>query len=461
MVQDGRTANILVPSGVLGLKFDRDALRTGLERTPDLIAIDGGSTDSGPHYLGTGTSKYSEAATRAEFSTLLEARHEAGIPLVITSAGTCGTDDAVDWMVNITRGIAKSLNLRLRVATIKSSQNKERIKQAYQDNSLIALTHAPEISPEIIDRCTNIVAVMGVEQIQSALSTGADVIIAGRATDTASIAALPLMNGTQAGTAWHGAKIAECGALCSTHPLSGCILVEFFDSHFEVEPLLAEARCTPHSVSAHMLYENANPFYLTEPGGYLDVTEARYEAVTSKKVRVGGSQWVPSKEYTVKLEGVGISGYQTTLLALLRNQRYVRNAIAWVDDLKDFLDDSIRNNLGLRQDQFALDFRLIGHNGTLGSLETQTNPPNEIGVLCIATAESQQLANEIAKHANPYLLHYPLTSGEELPTFAFPYSPAETARGALYEFYLNHALVVSDPMDPFRLEVFEINGTTR
>ena len=53
---------VLVPSGVLGLGFDRDALRAGIERNPDLISIDGGSTDSGPHYLGTGTSKYSRAS---------------------------------------------------------------------------------------------------------------------------------------------------------------------------------------------------------------------------------------------------------------------------------------------------------------------------------------------------------------------------------------------------------------
>ena len=64
-------------------------------------------------------------------------------------------------------------------------------------------------------------ALAGVEQISAALATGADIVIAGRTTDTAIIAALPLERGCHAGVAWHGAKIGECGALCATNPQSG------------------------------------------------------------------------------------------------------------------------------------------------------------------------------------------------------------------------------------------------
>ena len=47
---------------------------------------------------------------------------------------------------------------------------------------------------------------------------------------------------------------------------------------------------------------------------------------------------------------------------------------------------------------------------------------------------------------------------EELPTFAFPYSPATTDRGALYEFCLNHVMRLDDPMQAFRLEVTDARG---
>ena len=73
---------VLVPSGVLGLGFDPDALARGVAANPDIIAIDGGSTDSGPFYLGTGTSKYSRSVCRDEWRQLLEARATAGVPAV-------------------------------------------------------------------------------------------------------------------------------------------------------------------------------------------------------------------------------------------------------------------------------------------------------------------------------------------------------------------------------------------
>ena len=96
---------ILIPSGALGLGYDQAALDRGVALKPDLIAIDGGSTDSGPSYLGRGVSKYTRAGTKAEWAGLIRARAQAGCPLVIGTAGTCGTDSTVDWLVEITREI--------------------------------------------------------------------------------------------------------------------------------------------------------------------------------------------------------------------------------------------------------------------------------------------------------------------------------------------------------------------
>ena len=47
---------VLIPNGAIGLGFDEAALWRGVEMRPDIICVDGGSTDSGPHYLGTGSS---------------------------------------------------------------------------------------------------------------------------------------------------------------------------------------------------------------------------------------------------------------------------------------------------------------------------------------------------------------------------------------------------------------------
>ena len=455
------SVRVLVPSGVLGLGFDRQALARGVALKPDVICIDGGSTDSGPHSLGTGTSKYSRAACKAEWRDLMLARDQAAVPLIIGSAGTCGSDDTVDWMCDITLELASELKQHVKVVKIYTEQVQDDIVAAINDKRIQALEPVIPISADTISQCSHIVALAGAEHIQAALATGADIIIAGRTTDTAIISALPLARGCSAGAAWHAAKIAECGALCSTHPTSGVIVVDIDDADtvlpsantgFAIYPLADGACCTPHSVSAHMLYENTDPFVLYEPGGYLDVSQAIYEAVNESTVRVTGSQWFATQPYTMKLEGARLVGYQTTMLALLRDAHYVANAKAWVARLTKFLHQEIASSLSLKADEYALEFRLIGVNAVLGDLETQNTRGFETGVLVIITARTQALADEMGKLINPFLLHYPLSDDESLPTFAFPYSPSQTSRGALFEFCLNHIIELDDPMQAVRIE---------
>ena len=43
---------VLVPTGALGISYCKKALNNGLKEKPDIIVVDGGSTDSGPAYLG-------------------------------------------------------------------------------------------------------------------------------------------------------------------------------------------------------------------------------------------------------------------------------------------------------------------------------------------------------------------------------------------------------------------------
>ena len=292
---------VLIPNGAIGLGFDKSALWRGVDMQPDAICVDGGSTDSGPHYLGTGTSKYSRAATIAEWRILMQAHAKLGVPLIVGTAGTCGTDSTVDWMYRITCDLAAELKQSVKIARLYSSQDAEWL--AGKLDHIAPLWPEMPVSHEILSGCTNIVALAGAEHITAALQTGADIIIAGRTTDTATIAALPLLNGDHAGGAWHGAKIGECGALCSTNPTSGVIVIDFDDQGFTVQPMADGAICTPQSVAAHMLYENTDPDILSEPGGHLDVTAATYSQLDTRTVRVTGSNWVPSDRYTVKLEG--------------------------------------------------------------------------------------------------------------------------------------------------------------
>ena len=445
---------VLIPSGALGLGWDKAALARGIAAGPDLIAIDGGSTDSGPSYLGRGVSKYARAATLAEWQALLAARAEAGVPLVIGSAGTCGADSAVDWMVDITREALTALGQSARIAVLKSGQSPARVAGALAAGRVHALDPAPAIDADLLHECTNIVALAGAEQIAEALETGAEIIIAGRTTDTAIIAALPIMRGIDPGLAWHGAKIGECGALCATRPQTGVLMVEYGADAFTVTPLAEGARATPHTVSAHMLYENSDPERLTEPGGVLDVSAARYEAADERRVRVSGGRWQPDPAYKVKLEGARRAGFQTILLSLVRDARYVANIREWCADIEAKARAKIAARMGADPAD-RIELRRIGLDATLGGLETRAGDPAEVGVLAIVTARDQARATDIARLLNPWLLHHPLTEEEEQPTFAFPFSPPEIERGAAWEFCLNHVMELDDPMAAFSLEVLE------
>ena len=257
------------------------------------------------------------------------------------------------------------------------------------------------------------------------------------------------------GAAWHGAKIGECGALCATNPQSGVILVDVDEAGFTVTPLADGAHATPHTVSAHMLYENSDPFILHEPGGHLDVTGARYVALDDTRVRVEGSEWVTSDRYTVKLEGARVAGYQTILIAILRDPRYVAAVQDWCDDIAVRHADRVAQRMGLGPEDYSLELRLVGQNATLGALEPRAGSAAEVGVMGIVTAQTQEQANDIGKLLNPFLLHHPLTQDEEQPTFAFPFSPAEIDRGPAWEFCLNHVMELADPMEAFTLQVHD------
>jgi hypothetical protein len=281
------------------------------------------------------------------------------------------------------------------------------------------------------------------------------VIIAGRATDTAVIAAYPLLHGCPPGPSWHAAKTAECGGQCTTNPRGGGVLVSIDDGGFTVEPLDEDTACTPMSVAAHMIYENADPNVMREPSGTLDVTDARYEPLDDRRVRVTGSAFTP-QPYTTKLEGSGIVGYQSIALAGIKDEEVLADIELWADSLRDYVAYKVEDVLGLPAGDVHIEVRCYGWNAVLGDIDPDTGPPREVGAVLIVTAADQATATKVVKLANPYLLHMPLPGMDHLPSFAFLSSPAEIPRGPLYEFLLQH-VVAGDVAGPLsRTEISEV-----
>jgi hypothetical protein len=52
----------------------------------------------------------------------------------------------------------------------------------------------------------------------------------------------------------------------------------------------------------------------------------------------------------------------------------------------------------------------------------------------------------------------PLPEMTHLPSYAFPFSPAEIERGPSYEFVLNHAVIVESESELFRTVTTEVSN---
>lgn len=454
---------IIVPTGSLGAGVREEEVAYGLSKGAHAIASDAGSTDSGAAYLATGKSKNNRGAVKRDLAILMRAQAQAGIPIIIGTSGQAGGDINLDWTRDIVLEIAAEIGVSPKIALLRSEQDKQTIKRLNREGRVQPLPPVGPLDDTAVDSCDHIVALLGVEPYIAALEAGADIILGGRSTDTAVLASYPIWKGAPWGPSWHAGKTGECGAQCAEEREGAGVLLTVKADGFEVEPLSAANRCTPHSVSAHMLYENTDPFRLPEPGGTLDVTKARYTQLDERRVRVVGSEWEPAP-YTMKLEGAGGGKFQTLMLVGIQDPAVLNDIEGFHDRILAALYQRARSSIPAEElGEFHISLRMYGWNGMTGlPVGKSTPPPPEIGMLFVATADTQELANAIAQACNPYFFHYPAVWDKELPSYGFAFTPADVPRGQVYEFKLNHIVQVDDPMSLVRTEwidLFETAGT--
>ncbi|WP_346764235.1 acyclic terpene utilization AtuA family protein [Caulobacter sp. SLTY] len=428
-------------------------MKLGLSLGANAIASDAGSTDSGAAYLVLGKAKYPREAIKRDLKILMKAQADANIPLLVGTCGQSGSDAALNLVRDIAIEIAGEEGLSPRIALLYSEQDKAVLKAKNAAGKIKPLPPLGDLADETIDACEHIVAALGPEPYIAALRAGADIVLGGRTTDTAVLSAYALMKGAPVAPSWHAAKVAECGVQCTVNPSTGSgVMITIVPDGFEVEPLQANNRCDPHSVSAHMLYENANPFQLTEPGGVLDVTNAHYAQLDDRVVKVTGSVWI-DKPYTMKLEGAGTGRYQTVMLVGIQDPEVLAQIDVFHDRLLDALYARVRSSIGETAGDFHISLRLYGWNAMSGTKPPEgTPPPREVGMLFVATAHSQEMATQIAKACNPYFFHFPINFSGELPSYGFAFSPSEIERGPVYEFKLNHVVETDDAFELVRTE---------
>ncbi len=446
---------IYVPQGSLGVGLFPEEIDHALSHRPHAIALDAGSTDAGAAYLATGMSKNDRSSVKKDLTLLMGAQRTAGIPLLIGTSGQAGGDLNVDWTRDIVTEIAREQGYTPKIAVLYSEQVPELIKRKLAEGRIAALPPLGDLDEATIDECLHIVALMGPEPYFAALEAGADIVIGGRTSDPAVIGAFALWKGAPAGPSWHAGKIAECGGQATTaHTGQRGVILSIDAGGFEVEPVDPQFRATTEGIAEHLLYENKNPWRLTEPGGELDVTDCAYIQLTESRVRVTGSKWIP-RPYTLKLEGASGGLFQSIMIVGIADPDVLAEPIAFHDMMLKNLTARAISATGLSSDDFHISLRMYGYNGVSGMEPPPGSVPLEIGMMCVITAQTQELASHIAKACNPYFFHMPLRLGMELPSYGWPFTPGDIDRGRVFQFVLNHVVSVDDPLELVRIHLLD------
>jgi hypothetical protein len=454
---------ILSPTGVCGSGFVEASFEKALALKPHFIGCDAGSTDPGPSHLGTGEAAFPRSAVKRDLRLMLIGARRLGVPLLIGSAGTAGGDAHLAWFCDIVKEIAGEESLAFKLAVIHAEQDKAYLKRRLAEGRVKPLQPAPPFDQETIERSACIVGMMGAEPYMKALEQGADVIVAGRASDTAIFAAYPVMKGFPEGLAWHAAKILECGAAAVVNRRTpDCMFAWLRRDHFVVQAPDETLRCTPQSIASHSLYENADPYKLVECSGTLDLTECRYEQHDARAVKVSGSGFARAERYTVKLEGAERAGYQSIVIGSVRDPFIIRQIDDWTTRLTERIHARVKQVYGekLSHDDYVVHIRIYGKNGTMGPLEpVKEIRSHELCLIIEITAPDQETASSIAGIVRHQGLHLPIPEWSGLITaLACPYNPAHLDRGAVYRFNVNHVVEPDDPHEMFRTRWYAVEG---
>jgi hypothetical protein len=421
---------VLSPTAILGYGFPERSFTRGIENRPNLIAVDAGSTDPGPYYLGAGKSFTSHSAVKRDLELILGAALELSIPCIIGSAGGCGAREHVAWTRDIIEQIARDQGHRFEMAVIYADLAKAEVLQALERGRVSPLPPAPPITSEDVANSVRIVAQMGAEPVFKALESGLQIILCGRCYDPVPFAAPAILKGFDPGLAYHLGKILECAAIAAT-PGSGrdCVMGTLYADHFELESLNDQRRFTPTSTAAHTLYEKSDPYYLPGPGGMLDLSRTRFEAVDERHTRVAGTRFLPADRYTVKLEGVRRVGFRTISIAGIRDPILIGQIESVLGQVEEQAREALRFG-------GTLLFHVYGKDAVMGKLEPEKNRvAHELGLVIEVIAGDQEEANAVCSYVRSTLLHYGYpgrisTAGN----LALLYSPSDIPCGDVFAF---------------------------
>jgi hypothetical protein len=137
---NGMEIRVLAATGVCGSGFREASLAEGMRRQPHFIGCDCGSTDPGPYPLRVGVTAFPRVAIKRDLRLMLLAARQAGIPLLLGSAGTAGGAPHLAIVKDLLCEIAAEEGLRFPLAIIHAEQGKTYLKQRLREGRIISMS---------------------------------------------------------------------------------------------------------------------------------------------------------------------------------------------------------------------------------------------------------------------------------------------------------------------------------
>lgn len=435
---------IVALNGLLGYGYSEKALEIAFSEKVDFLGVDAGSTDPGPYYLGSGKSFTDRSAVKRDLSLALQKALAHKAPFIIGTAGGAGSKVHVEWLKEILLEISKEKSLKYKLAVIYSDVTKEYVLEKLDSGKVKNMSEFFTIDKNAINESTTIVSQIGVAPIIEALKTGADVILCGRACDTAIYAAPCLLKGYDHGLAFHMAKIMECGSMCS-EPVAAADVMQgyMYDDYFELRPANPIRRCTVDRVAAHTLYEQTNPYLIFEPDGVADLTHSKYTQIDERTVRVSGSTFKMAKVPTLKIEGVKRSGFRTICPANVYDSKTIENIDVIINTVTNFIKENVKDIIS--ESDYNLAFKRAG------------GKESSLSIIIDAVGKTQEIADTICSLARSRMLHSDYEGRKSSAgNLAFPFSPSDIHVGEVYEFSIFHLVEVDSLVETAKIEFLEI-----
>ena len=435
---------IVALTGLLGYGYSEESLNIAFSEKVDYLGVDAGSTDPGPYYLGSGKSFTDRNAVKRDLALALPKALAQKAPFIIGSAGGAGSKRHVQWLKEILLEIAKEMDLHFRLGTVFSDVSNAYVLEKLQAGKIINMSDEMPLSETDIVRTETTVSQIGIAPIISLLEQKADVILCGRACDTAIYAAPCIYEGYDPGLAFHMAKIMECGAMCS-EPVAAADVMQAYihQDYFELRPANPIRKCTIDRVAAHTLYEQSNPYLIFEPDGVCDLTNSQFSQVDERTVRVSGSVFREAEVKTLKLEGVKCSGYRTICPATIYDPQTIGQFDSMTKIVLDFVRENTKNTLP--DDSYSITFKTNG------------GPETSLGIIMDIVGQTQDIADTVCALVRSRMLHcdYPGRKSSA-GNLAFPFSPSDIHVGPVYEFSVFHLAQVDSLMETARIEIEEV-----